>query len=203
MQCEDLGSQVPDNAAVPSKHTVQSAGSPCCNHFSADAQTSLHSTPHLFVLDPSTVLTTLDDVFLTTSVKVLLRHYSSHVLRIFSPLNHDKSPWRLLHFPAALRASIELEIVGHTAPSRRELLYAILTVSAYNLANTQMQQGNVEHQRWLAVGAHYADTTLRLLESGIRESTTTEPVPSAYNELVAAILSMVTVDVRRLCIFSI
>lgn len=156
--------------------------------------------PPQLVASPTAQSSTPDD-FLNPEIKLLLRHYGTHVLPIFSSLNNEKSPWRQLHFPSALRASIELEIMGSTAPTRQALLHSILTVSAYNLGNTR-RQGNAT-ECWSSVAARYAGETLRLLEGCIRDSTASPPCAIAYNELMAAILSMVTVDVGPSCYVSI
>lgn len=133
--------------------------------------------------------------FLNLEVKHLLRNYASNVLHIFSPLDTLNNTWRRFHLSHALQCSIELEILGHSAPSRRALLYTVLTISAYNLRNIPAPLGpNDINQYWGQVAARYKCKALNLLETCIRDQTTSLS-NSVYNELLAAMLCMVTIDV--------
>ena len=136
-----------------------------------------------------------DEVFLNDEVKLLLRNYASKVLPIFSPLDISNTPWKLLHLPCALQCSIELEILGHSAPSKRALLHTILTISAYNLRNTDVSENQSEARvRWNRVASRYKGEALKLLETCVSDSST-KPPNAVYNEILAAMLAMVTIDV--------
>lgn len=154
----------------------------------ASAPTSLASGP---VPDD----TAANAGFLDLEVKHLLRNYASNVLNIFSPLGTLDTPWRRFHLARSLQSSIEMEILGHSAPSLRALLYTVLTISAYNLRNIPSSTAsNGFNQYWNEVAARYKCKALKLLESCIRDQTTSLS-NSVYNELLAAMLCMVTIDV--------
>ncbi|KAL6353765.1 hypothetical protein LRP88_12757 [Fusarium phalaenopsidis] len=133
------------------------------------------------------------EVFLKAEVRHLLRNYVENVLFIFSPLDLPNSPWRDFHLRQALQCSIELEIIGRAPPSRRALLQTILTVSAYNLRNVNSSDPEVS-RKWGNVASNYKCEALKLLETCVGESYA-DLTDSVYNELLAAMLCMVTIDV--------
>ncbi|RTE85152.1 hypothetical protein BHE90_000315 [Fusarium euwallaceae] len=133
------------------------------------------------------------EVFLKAEVRHLLRNYVENVLPIFSPLDLPSSPWRDFHLRRALQCTIELEIIGHAPRSRRALLQTILTVSAYNLRNVNSSDHEAS-RRWGHVASNYKCEALKLLEACVGESYA-DLTDSVYNELLAAMLCMVTIDV--------
>ncbi|VUC20779.1 unnamed protein product [Clonostachys rosea] len=156
------------------------------------SQLAPEPTPSLrcFGNDPSA------EVFLKARVRHLLRNYAENVLPIFSPLDQTDvlgSPWRNFHLSRALQCSIELEILGSAPPSRRALLQTILTISAYNLRNLHLSDGEVS-QTWGHVASKYKCEALKQLETCVGESYA-DLTDSVYNELLAAMLCMVTIDV--------
>jgi hypothetical protein len=133
--------------------------------------------------------------FLTTEVKLLLNHYRANVLPFFSVLDNMRTPWRVLHFPKALQAACEHEIGEPTESPSNILLYAILTISAYNMQNSeQKRQHRRSSQHWDEVATYYKGEALKLLKTHI-ETLSDDRVESDYHELLAAMLSMVTIDV--------
>lgn len=143
--------------------------------------------------------------FLTAEVKMLLNHYRVNVLPFFSVLDNMNTPWRVLHFPKALQAACEHEIGEPTDSPANILLYAILTVSAHSLRNSQRkQQHRRSSQHWDEVATFYKGEALKLLQAHIG-TISHERVESEYHELLAAMLSMVTIDVGHhgRCIFPI
>lgn len=135
--------------------------------------------------------------FLTAEVKLLLNHYRASVLPFFSVLDNMRTPWRVLHFPKALQAACEHEIGEPTESPSNILLYAILTVSAYSLQNSEKKrQHRRTSQHWEGVATYYKGEALKLLQTyiGILSHERRE---SDYHELLAAMLSMVTIDVSH------
>ncbi|KAI8716478.1 Zn(2)-C6 fungal-type domain-containing protein [Fusarium sp. LHS14.1] len=133
------------------------------------------------------------EIFLKVEVRHLLRNCVENVLPIFSPLDLPSSPWKDFHLRRALQCSIELEIMGHAPRSRRALLQTILTVSAYNLLNVNSSDHEIS-RRWGHVASNYKCEALKLLETCVGESYA-DLTDSVYNELLAAMLCMVTIDV--------
>ncbi|KAJ3549056.1 hypothetical protein NM208_g690 [Fusarium decemcellulare] len=136
------------------------------------------------------------EVFLKGRVRHLLRNYVENVIPIFTPLDQTDlpvSPWRDFHLSRALQCSIELEILGKATPSRRALLHTILTISAYNLRNVNSLDKDISRD-WGHVASDYKCEALKLLEACVGESYA-DLTDSVYNELLAAMLCMVTIDV--------
>lgn len=133
--------------------------------------------------------------FLTVQIRLLLDHYCQHVLPIFSILENGNTPWRHLHLARSFQCSSELEITGTSTSARKALLYAVLACSAYNLHNRYLCQ---EQGDTLACWARVAfDHRLQAVKC-LRESAAARDVASTnaeYKELLAAMLSMVTIDV--------
>lgn len=136
--------------------------------------------------------------FLTTQVKYLLNHYRDHVLPFFSVLDNAYTPWRVLHFPKVLQAACETEIAGPPEGPSNVLLYAILTISAYSLQNSEMKRTSLDSSNhWEDTATQYKGQALKLLKIHVGTQSR-DRIDSEYEELVAAMLSMVTIDVSGL-----
>ncbi|GME49846.1 hypothetical protein FDECE_9932 [Neofusicoccum parvum] len=133
--------------------------------------------------------------FLTIQVKHLLDHYSKNVLRIFSILDNKNTPWSSFHLPRALQCCSELEVVGRSTPARSALLHAILSVSAYNLQCRHASQNQeAVARKWAEIGSKYRMQALDFLKTSAGDPLVAT-TNSEYKELLAAMLSMVTIDV--------
>lgn len=133
--------------------------------------------------------------FLTIQVKYLLDHYSKNFLRIFSILDNKNTPWSSFHLPRALQCCSEPEVSGKSTPARSALLHAILSVSAYNLQCRHASQGQESAARkWAEVGLKYRMEALLFLKTSAGDPLVAS-TNAEYKELLAAMLSMVTVDV--------
>lgn len=137
----------------------------------------------------------LRPTFLTVQVKHLLDHYSRNVLRIFSILDNKNTPWSSFHLPRALQCCSELEVAGKSTPARSALLYATLSVSAYNLQCRHASENqDAVARKWATVGMKYRLEALQFLRTSA-SNPLVATTNSEYKELLAAMLSMVTVDV--------
>lgn len=133
--------------------------------------------------------------FLTVQVKYLLDHYSNNVLHIFSVLDNKDTPWRNFHLPRAYQCCTELEVVGKSSPARSALLHAILSVSAFHLQNKHMHLKQSETaMKWADIASTHRLQALDYLTTSAADPLTAS-TNSEYKELLAAMLSMVTVDV--------
>lgn len=133
--------------------------------------------------------------FLTVQVRFLLDHYYQHVLPIFSILENGNTPWRYFHLARSFQCSSEMEITGTSTAARKALLYAVLACSAYNLHNRYIcQEQDDAAGCWARIAFDHRLQAVKCL----RESAGTRDVASTnaeYKELLAAMLSMVTIDV--------
>lgn len=132
--------------------------------------------------------------FLTHQVKHLIHNYVHNVIPIYCIIDTAHNPWRDFMLPRVLQCCTELEIGAPSTTSRQALLHAILTISAYNLQNVSSEDENQPSQLWSEVAAYHKGNALRLLESCLGESTM-ENESTDHDELLAAMLSMFTIDV--------
>lgn len=133
--------------------------------------------------------------FITSQVRHLLDHYRQHVMSIYTMLDNENTPWHNIHIPRVFQGCTEMEVVGKSSPARSALLHAILSVSAYNLQNRHLLESRTDHARnWEEIGLSHRTQALNALRASA-----SDPSPSwtssQYKELLAAMLSMVTVDV--------
>lgn len=133
--------------------------------------------------------------FLTVQVRLLLDHYCQHVLPIFSILENGNTPWRYFHLARSFQCSSEMEITGTSTAARKALLYAVLACSAYNLHSRYICQEQCDAAKcWARIAFNHRLQAVKCL----RESAGTRGVASTnaeYKDLLAAMLSMVTIDV--------
>lgn len=137
--------------------------------------------------------------FLTTQVKLLLKHYRTVVISFFGILDNAQTPWKMLHFPKATQAACEFELgmVPRGAPNI--LLHTVLTISAFSLQNLSHRNSS-EHasRQWGALAIQYRSEALALLAAHL-DSNMSGIDESEYQELLAAVLSMVSIDVSFNC----
>ncbi|KAK2604129.1 hypothetical protein N8I77_007084 [Diaporthe amygdali] len=133
--------------------------------------------------------------FLTPNVRFLLQNYADNVVPILGTLDTSHNPWKEVHLPHAMLCSIELDILGHSTRSKRALLHTILAVSAYNINNMRSRTAeDTDSRKWSYLASDYKCQALSLLEACVGASQGTLDFP-VYNEILAAMLSMVTIDV--------
>ncbi|KAF7585154.1 hypothetical protein BBP40_012065, partial [Aspergillus hancockii] len=108
-------------------------------------------------------------------------------------LDNDNAPWRKFRLLRTLQYNSELEVTGTSTHSRQALLHAALAGSAYNLRNRYIAWTS-GYRTTLDIAIHH-----RLLAvKHLRESASNPKAASTnseYKELLAAMLSMITIDV--------
>lgn len=134
---------------------------------------------------------------LTSRVKCLLHNYAVNVVPIYCIISTSDNPWKSFILPRVLQCCAELDIIGASPAPRRALLYAVLTISAYNLQNMSKDRDNPLSSLWGAEASEYKGMALELLESCI-DSTEFTLIRSDHDEVLAAMLSMFTIDVSSL-----
>lgn len=132
--------------------------------------------------------------FMKPETRFLLNHYIHQVVNIFTMVENAKSPWKSIHLPRAMQGSGELEVIGATSHTRKALLNAILSVSAYCLSN-RYGHGQVDQmEKWRSVGHQLRFQAVKSLQTCVTENISSSSKPK-YKELLAAMLSMVSIDV--------
>lgn len=125
-------------------------------------------------------------------VKLLIKHYESSIASALTPVLGQKTPWQILHLPAVISTYGEIEIIGDSNNARVALLFAVLSVSAYQLHYAQ----SCSWQMWRFAEICRLRSKKRLM-TFVREATGTRKA-AKYKEILMAILSMVTISVCEL-----
>ena len=135
--------------------------------------------------------------FLSHDDCFLLNYYIHKVLRIFCIVDNAKSPWRTLHLPRALQSCGESSTLGATSYTRNCLLHALLSTSAYSLVNNLKLEGRTEDvEKWSTKALQLRYKAIGLLRDAVEHDLHSKNRPK-YKELVATMLSMVTIDVSE------
>lgn len=134
-------------------------------------------------------------VFLSPEDCFLMQHYMQKVVRVFCIIDNPKSPWRALHLPRALQSCGELGTLGATSNTRKCLLHALLSISAYSLANNLRLEGQTKDvDKWLRKALQLRYKAIALLRDSVECDLHSKSRPK-YKELLAAMLSMISIDV--------
>ncbi|KAG9662720.1 hypothetical protein KCU95_g2757, partial [Aureobasidium melanogenum] len=135
---------------------------------------------------PAPVMQVSDDV------KVLLSNYMYRVVDTFAIIKSPKDPWKIIHLPRAVQIAGELTLIGSTTTVRLALFNAILAVSSFYMANDPQHLQQVS--KWTRLASDFRSRAIVFLNRAINEEVDMVPRPK-YKELLAATLTMITVDV--------
>ncbi|KAF2767800.1 hypothetical protein EJ03DRAFT_365124 [Teratosphaeria nubilosa] len=124
--------------------------------------------------------------------RYLLEHYIHKVVRVFTTIDNPKSPWKIYHVPTVLRTVGELEVSGTASFVKVALLYAVLSVSAFHMANHCVDDSDKMTWNTVATGKRYKAT--QYLNKAV-DVALVQKHPVKYKEMLAAMLTMVTIDV--------
>lgn len=125
-------------------------------------------------------------------MRTLLDHYQSSMMGCFTPLHHEKPPWKILHLPCAISAYGELSLLGDSNNAKMTLLFAVLAMSAFNLKHLQTDPSEADN--WQSIAESYREKAKARLKLCLREQSE-EKKKSKYKEVLMALTSMVTVCV--------
>jgi arginine metabolism regulation protein II len=125
-------------------------------------------------------------------MRTLLDHYQTSMMGCFTPLHHEKPPWKILHLPCAISAYGELSLLGDSNNAKMTLLFAVLAMSAFNLKH--LQTDPMEADNWQSIAESYREKAKARLKLCLREQSE-EKKMSKYKEVLMALTSMVTVCV--------
>lgn len=135
---------------------------------------------------PTPVMQVSDDV------KVLLSNYMYRVVDTFAIIKSPKNPWKIIHLPRAVQIAGELTLIGSTTTVRLALFNAILAVSSFYMANDPQHLQQIP--KWTQLASNFRSRAIVFLNRAINEEVDMTPRPK-YKELLAATLTMITVDV--------
>jgi hypothetical protein len=151
---------------------------------------------HATSLDSSSpILRTIEPVRLPRVVRSLLHHYINHVVDLMTAVATPKGPWKSISLPRALLGVGQLVSLGRTSHACNALYNAILAISAYNLAALHnLGHQEAEAQIWREGALKCRARAVTLLKTCLDKDCCIS-TRGKYKEVVAAMLSMITIDV--------
>ncbi|KAJ5594703.1 uncharacterized protein N7459_000911 [Penicillium hispanicum] len=118
----------------------------------------------------------------------LLTLYRQRVVRFFSPVSCQKTPWQILHVPIAMETFAQLTMGEFAVPARMCIFYSILAVAAFALPQLVSEEC---HQTWRIQGEAFIAQAQAHLTMALRDSSS----PSKrvkYKDMLIAFLCMAT-----------
>lgn len=126
--------------------------------------------------------------------RFLMNHYVHRVVHLFCVTNYEKSPWKTIHLPRVLQSAGQLSLYGSTTKVRDALRNALLSISAFYLANDSSSRScEREAGTWSNDAIKFKGRAIKLLKEAV-ESSAPHARPK-YKELLATMLSMITINV--------
>lgn len=142
-----------------------------------------------------TVVRNPSPVYIPKLERFLMYHYSHRVVHLFCVIDNVKSPWKTIHLPRVLQSVGQLTVQGSSSTTRDALRNALLSVSAFYLCNeSRSQRREEEAARWSNNAITFQSRAIKLLKDAVEGNAATPSAPK-YKELLATMLSMVTINV--------
>lgn len=133
---------------------------------------------------------------LSGNERLLMHYYGTTVVHLFPVLDSPKSPWKTVHLPRMLQSAGEMVVDGSTSQIRAALRTTLLSVSAFYLSkHNRLQSRRDEATKWRREAMHFHGTAMTLLKDAVN-TRSTSTVRSKYKELLATMLSMISINVR-------
>lgn len=169
-------------------------GPPTHNSYSSDLDTL---PPRLqWQEDSGTIVRNPSPKYMPDLERFLIHHYSNRVVHLFCVIDNKKSPWKTIHLPRVLQSAGELCVYGSTPTIRMALRSALLSVSAFYLANDSRSRHRIDDAtRWVTEATRLRGRTLKLLQESVDEGFCHQQSVK-YKDILATMLSMITINVR-------
>ncbi|RAQ60002.1 hypothetical protein AFCA_011348 [Aspergillus flavus] len=120
-------------------------------------------------------------------VMLLLKHYTTTVISLMTPIRHAKTPWHILFIPHAKTCLAALTLNEDLDNASLAAFYGTLAISAFSLS------GLSQSQMWLAQGTAYKQQALKHARLMLRTAYDI-PKVSKYKSTMIALLTMVYVS---------
>lgn len=154
-----------------------------------------HSPSEIIIRGPS-------PAYLSSQEQFLMYHYTHRVSSLFCVIDNNKSPWKTIHLPRALQSVGELNVGGTSSRIRGALRNALLSISAFCLSNDNKTQSRKDEAvKWANEATWFRGKAIKLLKEAVETDFYCEPKPK-YKEFLATMLSMITINVCLLGIFT-
>ncbi|KAJ0267801.1 hypothetical protein COL940_014012 [Colletotrichum noveboracense] len=126
--------------------------------------------------------------------RFLMHHYVHTVVNIFCVIDNAKSPWKTIHIPRAIQGIGEMDVMGSTSRVRSALRNALLSISAFFLANVRASESHPnEAVKWVEEAMQYRYNAIGLLKQAVESDLYSGGKPK-YKEYLATMLSMITIN---------
>lgn len=136
-----------------------------------------------------------EPLYLSSTERFLINHYTNRVVQLFCVVDNEKSMWKTIHLPKGLQAAGELSLTGSTSTIRKALLSTLLSISAFCLFNYRKSQlRRDEAIQWKATAEEFRCKAIELLKDAMDTDLYSRPLPK-YKDFLATMLSMVTINV--------
>ncbi|KAJ5723270.1 hypothetical protein N7488_001305 [Penicillium malachiteum] len=133
--------------------------------------------------------------YLSSNERLLMHYYTTCVVHTFPALDSPKSPWKTFHLPRALQSAGEMAVHGTTCVIRSALRSTLLSISAFYLSKHMRFQSQIdEATKWETEAMHFHGTAMSLLNESVN-TRFTSPTRPKYKEVLATMLSMVSINV--------
>lgn len=127
--------------------------------------------------------------------RFLMHHYVHTVVNIFCVIDNAKSPWKTIHIPRAIQGIGEMDVMGSTSRVRSALRNALLSISAFFLANVRASESHPnEAVKWVEEAMQYRYNVIGLLKQAVESDLYSAGRPK-YKEYLTTMLSMITINV--------
>ncbi|KAH9242544.1 hypothetical protein K456DRAFT_1743728 [Colletotrichum gloeosporioides 23] len=127
--------------------------------------------------------------------RFLMHHYVHTVVNIFCVIDNAKSPWKTIHIPRAIQGIGEMDVMGSTSRVRSALRNALLSISAFFLANVRASESHPnEAVKWVEEAMQYRYNAIGLLKQAVESDLYSGGKPK-YKEYLATMLSMITINI--------
>ena len=120
----------------------------------------------------------------------LLKHYSTAVIRLLTPIRHHKTPWHILFVPEVKHCLAALTLGEHPSHAHLCTFYGTLAVSAFSLG------GPFDSSGWFAEAIAYKERA-RIHSNAMLRTAYNVPKMMKYKSVLMALITMIQV-----CTFS-
>ncbi|KAE8143857.1 fungal-specific transcription factor domain-containing protein [Aspergillus pseudotamarii] len=136
--------------------------------------------------NPSFSLTTTSKA-VPQDVMLLLKHYTTTVISLMTPVRHAKTPWHILFIPHAKTCLAALTLGEDLDNASLTAFYGTLAISAFSLG------GLSQSQMWLVQGDAYRQQALKHARLMLRTAYDV-PKVAKYKSMMIALLTIVYVS---------
>jgi arginine metabolism regulation protein II len=134
--------------------------------------------------------------YLSGLEQFLMYHYVHRVVHLFCVIDNDKSPWKTIHLPRALQSVGQLNVEGSSTRVQDALRNALLSISAFYLANDSRSRMCLdEGARWTSEATLFRGRAIKLLKDAVNNDF--QGSPPKYKEFLATMLSMISINVSK------